>query len=189
MDNPKYITREVGRDGVERFYYRRPGQKKIRIHGLPWTPSFMAEYDAAKAGSSRRHNKIAGTFRWLCDQYFTSAEFRALDDEISKPKRRNGLLKICSEPVAPGSVTLFGDVQLSAWNKKAVRAIRDRYADKPGTSNDRMKAVRSVFKFAVANDHVETDPSRDALVRQGLCGRWCPRPLPRATQGGCVPTG
>jgi integrase len=163
VKTPKYVTTDVGPDGKERFYFRRPG-KKVRINGVPWTPSFMAEYEAAKDGEVITHGikpKIAGTFRWLCDQYFASAEFRALDDELTKPNRRNALLKICNEPIAPNSKTLFGDVQISSWNKKAVRAVRDRYADRPGTSNDRLKAIRTIFKWAVTADHIETDPARD----------------------------
>jgi integrase len=163
MKTPKHITTDVGPDKKERFYYRRPGQKKVRIHGVPWTPSFMAEYEAAKTGVAVRQPlvKRVGTFSWLCDQYFASGEFKLLDDELTKPVRRNGLLKICREPVAPNSKNLFGDVPLSAWNKKAVRAIRDRNSDKIGTSNDRLKSVRAVFKWAEKADHIDTDPARD----------------------------
>jgi integrase len=164
MKTPKYVTTEVGADGKERFYFRRPDQKKIRIRGVPWTPSFMVEYEAACDGITHRQPlapKIKGSFRWLCDQYFASGEFRALDDGLTKPVRRNGLLKICSEPIAPGSKTLFGEVALSAWNKQAIRAIRDRYADKVGTSNNRLKSVRSIFKWAVEAGHCETNPARD----------------------------
>src|SRR5258705_13800904 len=123
MKAPKYVTTEThGRK--EYFYFRRPGKPKVRIHGTPWTPSFMAEYETACEGATHRPpaTNIKGTFSWLCEQYFSSSEFKSLDDKLSKPKRRNTLLRICGEPVAPSSKTLFGEVKLSAWNKQAVRA-------------------------------------------------------------------
>lgn len=160
---PKYVTADPGPDGVERFYYRRPGQKKIRIFGVPWTPTFMAEYDSAKGGAVLKRGiqpKKTGDFNWLCERYFESGEYRALDIK-TQTKRKNNLNTISREPIAPGSIKLFETVMLDSWNKKAVRAIRDRVADRPGTSSDWMKALRAVFKFAVNADHVETNPTRD----------------------------
>lgn len=164
---PKYITTDNGPDGKERFYFRRRGQKKIRIHGVPWTPSFMREYEAAMGGEGYKAPPAperSGTFTWLCNQYFASSDFRTLDDETSKPKRRRALLKICREPITPGSVVLFGNVMLSNWNKKAIRAVRDRFADVPGTSRDLLSSLRVIFKYAVDADHVETNPTRDVTA-------------------------
>lgn len=161
---PKYITRDIGPDKKERFYFRRSGQKKIRIDGVPWTPSFMAQYDAANGGKTLPQKIVTqqtGAFSWLCDQYFLSGEFRELDDKLTKPRRRNNLLRICREPIAPNSTRLFGDVPIGSWNKKAIRALRDRVADTPGTASDWLKALRAVFKFAVDADHCETNPTRD----------------------------
>lgn len=161
---PKYVTKDPGPDGVERFYVRRKGHKKVRLTGVPWTPSFMAQYEAALGGKKvpgPLPPRRAGTFSWLCEQYFSSGEFGELDDQLSKPRRRNTLLKICREPVAPNSTVLFGDVLLSNWNKKAIRALRDRSADKPGKSADVLKALRAVFKFATDADHCDSNPTRD----------------------------
>jgi len=159
MKTPKYVTTDTGPDGMERFYFRRPGQKKVRIHGVPWTPSFMAQYEAAKGGAVLVQGiepQKTGTFSWLCDQYFASGEFKALDDELSKPKRHNNLLKICKEPIAPNSTKLFGDVALPAWNKKAVRVIRDRFSQTPGTANDLLKALRVIFKWGNDAEHCDS---------------------------------
>jgi hypothetical protein len=35
--------------GKARYYYKRTGSKPVPLHGLPWSPGFMAEYDAAHA--------------------------------------------------------------------------------------------------------------------------------------------
>jgi integrase len=129
----------------------------------------MAEYEATCEGATHRPpaTNIKGTFSWLCEQYFSSSEFKALDDKLSKPKRRNTLLRICREPTAPSSKTLFGEVKLSAWNRQAVRAIRDRFSSTPGTTSDMLKALRSIFKYAVDADHCEANPAREVPYLRG----------------------
>jgi len=171
MKTPKYITTDVGPDGKERFYFRRPGQRKIRINGVPWTPSFMAEYEAAKGGAvfvrGIAQQKV-GTFSWWCDQYYASKEFIELDNELSKPRRKKSLTRICRLPVKPGSTTLFGDVQAKSFNKKAIKVIRDRHADTPGAANDMLKSVRAVFQHIVDDEEsgVEVDPTREVSFLQ-----------------------
>jgi integrase len=40
----------VDRDGRAHCYFRRRGFPRVRLPGLPWSPSFMAAYEAALAG-------------------------------------------------------------------------------------------------------------------------------------------
>lgn len=167
---PHGCTRDPGHDGKERIYYRVKGQPKIRINGVPWTPGFMAEYQAASQGVVYKQPlapKQTGTFAWLCEQYFSSAEFKALDPTLTKPRRTDYLNRICREPVKPGSTMLFGNVPLHAWNKQAVRALRDRVAETPGTANNLLKSLRTVFKFGNEAGHCETDPARDVAYLSG----------------------
>jgi integrase len=170
MKMPKYISTEV-HNGKEYFYFRRPDKPKVRIKGVPWTPSFMAQYETACDGVEIRQpvaaQKKVGTFNWLCEQYFASNEYKALDDELSKPKRHRTLLKICREPIAPGSIKLFGDVPLIAWNRKAIRSLRDRYTETPHAANDIMKALRTVFKYGVDSEDCDNNPARDVQYLTG----------------------
>lgn len=43
----KYVTKDRDRHGNVRFYFRRPGKPKIRLHGLPGSDEFMTAYRAA----------------------------------------------------------------------------------------------------------------------------------------------
>ena len=43
----QYVTKDRDRHGNLRFYFRRPGKPKIRLHGLPGSDEFMAAYRAA----------------------------------------------------------------------------------------------------------------------------------------------
>jgi integrase len=168
---PRYITRDKGPDGKERFYYRRPGQKKVRIHGVPYTPGFMAAYAQAMGGA----NVVAITpgpipplkkvndFDWLCERHCESAEWLALDDKLSKPMRRRIYTRISRMPIKDASKVLFGSVPLTAWNRDAVRAIRDRVAKDSGPSmaNEFRKALRVLFGWALDAGHVQVNPATE----------------------------
>jgi hypothetical protein len=48
---PKYVKGWIDRrDGRVYHYLRRPGYPPVRLSGLPWSPSFMAEYEKAISG-------------------------------------------------------------------------------------------------------------------------------------------
>ena len=51
MKSPKYVQAWVDRRDDRAYYYlRRRGFPRVRLPGLPWSPSFMAEYEKAMAG-------------------------------------------------------------------------------------------------------------------------------------------
>jgi len=51
MKLPKYVKAWVDkRDGRAYHYLSRPDHPRVRLRGLPWSPSFMAAYEAALAG-------------------------------------------------------------------------------------------------------------------------------------------
>jgi hypothetical protein len=47
MKLPKFVQGFVDRHGRPRFYFRRPGFKRVPLPGLPWSPEFMAAYQEA----------------------------------------------------------------------------------------------------------------------------------------------
>ncbi|KRA05401.1 integrase [Rhizobium sp. Root564] len=162
----KYVV-EDKTDGVLRFYFRRKGQNKIRLPGHPGTDEFKAAYYAALDGAPKietRGPKLSskGTFRWLCEQYFQSAEYKKLDSRTQRV--RKGIIEhMWAEPIRPGSDRIFEDMPIGKMNPKAVRTLRDRKADLPEAANGRVKALRAVFNFATAKD-IElalVNPARD----------------------------
>jgi hypothetical protein len=50
---PPYVQAFVDRQGRARFYFRRRGYQSVPLPGLPWSPTFMAAYEAAKGEPSR----------------------------------------------------------------------------------------------------------------------------------------
>jgi len=53
----KYVWEDVDRHGNVRIYIKVPGRKKVRIRQQPGTPEFMAAYNDAVEGVSRRRNR------------------------------------------------------------------------------------------------------------------------------------
>ena len=54
---PPGCVEDRDRHGTIRIYYRSKSRPKVRLRGTPWTPEFMAEYDAAKGGDADRRVK------------------------------------------------------------------------------------------------------------------------------------
>src|SRR3954469_5621647 len=51
MKLPKYVQAWIDRRDERAYYYlRRRGYPRIRLPGLPWSPSFMAAYEKALTG-------------------------------------------------------------------------------------------------------------------------------------------
>lgn len=169
VDFPNVLT-DRDRHGNRRFYYRRrKGEPKIRLHGAPGTSEFQAAYEAAKlAAETPVPDRVAvparllppkpGTYRWLCTQYFGSAEFARLNPSTQRV-RRGVLESTLEEPIAPGDTALFADFPLDRMTAKAIRVLRDRKADRPDAANNRLKFVRQVFTWGLEHDHIETNPA------------------------------
>ncbi len=101
-----------------------------------------------------------GTYRWLCTQYFASAEFRLLDPRTQYVRRRV-LETTFEEPIAPNATEIFADFPLRRMTAKAIKVLRDRKAGLPEAANNRVKAIRAVFSWGLENEHVTANPTRD----------------------------
>jgi integrase len=158
---PSGCVEDRDRHGNIRIYYRAKNRPKVRLRGTPWTPEFMAEYEAAKnaaAAPSGKSGISTGTWRWLCMKYFSEcAEYRRLDQQ-TQHVRRLILESTFDEPIAPGSAKLFRDMPLSRMGTDAVEVLRDRKIDLPGAANNRVKAIRQVCKFGMRKKHPDGKP-------------------------------
>jgi integrase len=168
----KYVV-EDNTDGVLRFYFRKRGQKKVRLPGVPGSDEFNKAYYDALNGvltAERIGPKMssAGTLRWLCEKYFQSSDYIGLDPR-TRLVRKQIIEHIWAEPIKTGSSKIFEDVPVSALTPKAVRVLRDRKAGLPEAGNGRIKALRAVFSWATSKD-VElalTNPARDVDYFKG----------------------
>src|SRR5829696_6840478 len=166
---PPGCIEDRDRHGNFRIYFRVKNRPKARIRGTPWTAEFMASYEEAKGGSapSRRSDITAGTWRWLCVRYFADcADYKRLDARTQRVRR--GILEgTFDEPIAPGSPKLFRDFPLSRMTTDAIEVLRDRKLEFPEGANNRVKAIRAVFKYGVrkkgpdGKPYAPNNPARD----------------------------
>lgn len=154
-----FVVEDVDRHGNVRRYFRRKGQPKIRLRGLPGSTEFMNAYQVALSGeglpykktSQRKKQSSVGTLNWLCEAYFACAEFKRLDRR-TKRVRRNLLDNLCRE---------HGEKPVRLMELRHVRSIRDERAGRPEAANAIVKALRQVFAYGVAAELVDRNPAKD----------------------------
>jgi integrase len=159
---PPYCIEDVDKHDNVRVYYRIKGRPKVRLRGVPFTPSFMEQYEVAKGQvPAITNNAITGTWRWLCIKYFSEdANYKRIDKRTQRVRRRI-LESTFDEPIAPNSSKFFRDMPLTRFTSEAIEVLRDRKIDTPQAANHRVKAIRQVLKFGVRKHYVETNPARD----------------------------
>lgn len=165
----RYVVEDVDRHGNVRMYFRRKGRRKIRLPGLPGSPEFMTAYKAALSGMNapqtaspaRREKAVRGSFRWLCEQYFMSAEFKQLNERTKRIRRRT-LDEICG---------LHGKKPTNRIEPVHVRKLRDEKAERPEAANSLLKTLRQLFGYAAAVGLMHFNPARDVpYLRSGGTG-------------------
>lgn len=151
----RYVVEDVDRYGNPRLYFRRKGQRKIRLSGIPGSDEFMAAYRAALAGSAEGRSQLKralrGSFGYLCLAYYESAAFKSLDTS-TKSWRRRALDSVCEK---------HAEKPVALMQAKHVRQLRDELIDRPGAARNRLKALRALFRWAIEADEAQHDPTRD----------------------------
>jgi len=161
----RYVYEDVDKNGNVRIYFwRRPG-RKVRITEALGSPAFNARYEELiKSGAGPIDNTTLrpkqGTFRWLISQYVRSETFKGLDPETQRVRRRI-LDHCCAEKVTPSDPQLFADFPIQRMTTKSLRVLRDRKRNLPEAANGRVKAIRAVFRWALDDEVIHTNPARD----------------------------
>ena len=113
----------------------------------------------------------SNTLRWLCVQFFASPDFKRLDPR-TQYTRRSIIEAMLHEPIAPNASETFAGFPIDRLTAKALRVLRDRKADKPGAADNRVRALRRLFKWAQRNEHVSMNPARDVEYVAGKSDGW-----------------
>ena len=159
----KYVRSYRDRHGKLRVEYRRNG-RTIPIPCEPGSAEFQAAYERAKAQFETRQSvnnmeAIAPpSLRWLCVEYFKSAEFDQLS-ALTQATRRGVLESILLEPFRPDSPQLFADCPLKNFTHDHVTVIRDRKKHVPTAANARLKALHVLFKWGRGKGGLTHNPA------------------------------
>jgi integrase len=168
----KYITADVDANANVRYYYRRPGQRKVRLRGIPGSETFMQAYSAALSGEVPNSEALkvtpatAGSFRAIMQTYFASAKFKSLDPATRAWHRR----------ALEGVSHKHGDKPLAKLQTRHVQSLLDDKAEKSSVANKLRKALRAMFKWAIPRGYVSHNPVRDvelvSVPRSGGFHSW-----------------
>ena len=130
-----------------------------------------------------------GTWRWLCAEYFESAQFRSLAPSGQKV-RRAMLSETWDEPLNAKSSLRFAEFPADRLLAKPIRVLRDRKTrweeglSDDGTSlrvqtnieaaNSRLKYIRGVFAWALEahDDLITRNWARDVPYLQSRSEGW-----------------
>lgn len=154
--NPLHVHEYENRHGKTVFYYRVPGRPKIRMKveegTLPWSPSFMAAYEAAKAGIVQASEMGAtrtkpGTVNAALVSYYQSSAFKDGLAKSSQSMRRAILERFREE---------HGDKRVALMTKVALQNIINKKT--PAAALNFRKATRGFLDHCLSLDFIKTDP-------------------------------
>lgn len=154
MKRPPYLLREKTRHGKIVWYFRRDDGPRIRIHGEYGCKEFMRAYSAALSGevaiTEKRVRHSSDSLPWLVRLYRESPAWAKLSLETRRT--REGLLRNLESVDRP---------YVSVTKKDIIAAVNNREGSMQGHF---LKTARGLFKWAVATDLIETDPTDGVKV-------------------------
>jgi integrase len=163
----KYMTADIDRHGNVRHYFRRNGEPKIRLPGLPGSQEFMTAYKAAMRGDTVQNNAAIakgtpGSFKSLCERYYVSQEWKSLDTTTQR-RRRSFFDKICAR---------HGGKPFKLLERRHVIDIRDEFTATPHAANNLIKALKGLFKWATDAGHLERNLMLEVRKMKTPAGGW-----------------
>lgn len=148
---PRYVTKTITRYGKVLFYFRIDKGPRTRLPDDPASHEFEMAYAALLAEKPKKKTTTSGvpnTIRWLIARYMESAAWSTLADGTRR--QRSNIFKHV--------VVDNGDVPYRAITAKHIRNRIDKMAKTPVQANNYLKAMTGLFKWALKNDHVKTNP-------------------------------
>ncbi len=151
----EYIHAFRDRHGTMRYYFRRPGFKRIPLKGEPSSPEFMEAYQAARAGmtapktTAGETRTAPGTVAAAIAGYLGSADFQGLAPE-TKRTRRNILDRFRRD---------HGDKRVAGIRRVDIDRMMAARASTPSSARNFLNTIRLLLRWCVAAGLREDDPT------------------------------
>ena len=148
---PKYCHGYIDCRGKPRWYLRRAGYKRVPLPGLPWSPEFMAAYEAAMAGQKIVPGKDRikpGSVSDLIVLYYQTAAFTRLS--VATQTTYRGILERFRED--------YGNQPVARLEERHINAILDKKAATPAAANNLRRMLRAILKLAKKRKMIEVNP-------------------------------
>lgn len=157
---PQWVYPETKGPKHRRYtvYYFRPVHHgpRTRLKSEPFSDAWYAEYRALVTGmpipqtpEEAKRQPAKGNLAWLIQQHKNSSDWLRLAPSTRK-NRDNIFL---------GIIKKVGDVPYEDVDKGAVARGLELRSDRPFAAKEYLKAVRALYKWAVANDYVAHNPA------------------------------
>lgn len=166
LDGYPYASSFVDRHGKTRWRWRKGG-KTVALPGQPGDPGFEAAYAAALAGRPLRSARvvrlrqgpeprsIADAWRILTTR---TAGWKALDPATIYEQTRTAERFLAME-VVDGEPLTFRDVPVASFERRHVKALLARFADRPHAGVKVLRLLRKLFGVAIDEEWIEIDPT------------------------------
>src|SRR5262245_5570760 len=155
MRKPPYTHGFIDRHGKPRFYFRRAGYKQVPLPGLPWSPEFMAAYEAAVKGEAAPRVEIGatrtkpGTVAALVVAYFASAQFLSLSPTTQATYR--GIIERFRRE--------HGHRRVAHLQRDKIGEMLGNRVKTPSAANNWLRMVRMLMRFAIELRMRNDDPT------------------------------
>src|SRR5262245_32726721 len=158
MKLPKYVQAWVdGRDSRAYYYLRRRGFPRVRLPGLPWSPTFMAAYEAAMSGARTAIGAgrvKPGSVAALVAEYLDSHQFFG-SKSAGTQRMRRGILERCG--------AAYGERPCALLPPEWIEALLD--SKPPHAARSWLVTLRSLCQFAVKRRYLRADPTANVKLR------------------------
>ena len=157
MKLPKYVQAWVDHDGRAHHYFRRRGFPRVRLPGLPWSPSFMAEYEKAISGARTTIGAgrvKPGSVAAVIAEYKDSREFFGSKSAGTQRMRRGILDRFRAA---------YGDRPFALLPPEWIEALLD--SKPPHAARSWRATLRSLCQFGVKRRYLRTDPTANIKQR------------------------
>src|SRR5215472_15564142 len=157
MKLPKYVQAWVDAEGRPHCYFRRRGFPRVPLKGLPWSPSFMAEYEKAMSGARTAIGAgrvKPGSVAAVVAEYFDSQQFFTSKKPGTQRMRRGILERFRAAYGERPMVSLPAD-----W----IEALLD--TKPPHAARSWRATLRSLCQFGVKRRYLRTDPTANIKLR------------------------
>jgi integrase len=158
MKRPKYVQAYIDkRDGRAYYYLRRRGFPRVRLPGLPWSPSFMAAYEAALTGprTAIGAGRVKpGSVAAVIAAYLDSQQFFGSKSAGTQRMRRSILERFRAA---------YGDRPFALLPPEWIEALLD--AKPPHAARSWLMTLRSLCQFAIKRGWLKSDPTANIKLR------------------------
>jgi integrase len=150
MKFPRYVQAWVDREGRAHHYFRRAGFPRVRLPGLPWSPTFMAAYEQAMAavpapiGANRTK---PGSLSAVLVAYYGSQSFRGLAAGTQALWRQ----------ILERWRAQHGDKPIALLPKEHIVRMLDGM--KPHAARNWLKAIRHLMAYCLDHGLIRHDPT------------------------------